>query len=106
MMLYDETQGHDAQLAGIAIDILARTVSLRLSAYPTQGATERVVIEIAFSEVDQVQTIADVVRLRDNHTAGNVNHWHIAEGPGTSYFYLVEGCLLVTARAAPVLILH
>jgi hypothetical protein len=106
-MLYDEqTQGHDAQLDGLAIDVLRRTVSLRLSTYPRQDAPDRVAIEIAFSNVEQVHTIADLVQLSDHHTLGNVNHWHVAEGPGTSYFYLVEGCLVITAQAAPVLSLR
>jgi len=103
-MLYDEkTQGHDAQLDSITIDVMRRTVSLRLSSYPSEDAPGRVAIEIAFSNVEQVHTIADLVRLRDNHTSGNVNYWHVAEGPGTSYFHLVEGCLVITAQTAPVL---
>lgn len=100
-MLYDEQQGHDAQLDAIAIDVLARTVTLRLSAYPAQDAPKRDAIEIAFTNVVQVQSIADLVKLGENHTAGNVNHWHVADGPGASYFYLVEGCLVVTASDAP-----
>lgn len=100
-MLYDEQQGHDAQLDALAIDVLGQTVIVRLSAYPSQDAPHREAVEIAFDEVEQVQTIADLAMLVDNHGAGNVNHWHIAAGPGSSYFYLVEGCLVVTAKAAP-----
>jgi hypothetical protein len=105
-MLYDEQQGHDAQLDGIAIDVLRRTASLRLSSYPSQNASGRVAIEIVFSNVEQVHTIADLAKLEDNHTSGNVNYWHVADGPGASYFYLVEGCLVITAQTAPVVSLR
>jgi hypothetical protein len=100
-MLYDEQQGHDAQLEAIAIDVLGRIVTLRLSSYPAQDARERDAIEIVFTNVEQVQSIADLVELEDNHSAGNVNQWHVADGAGTSYFYLIEGCLAVTAGNAP-----
>jgi hypothetical protein len=100
-MLYDEQQGHDAQLDAIAIDVLGRTVTLRLSSYPAEDAHARQAIEIVFTNVRQVQSIADLVKLGDNHSAGNVNHWHVADGPGASYFYLVEGCIAVIAENAP-----
>ena len=100
-MLYDEQQGHDAQIDAIAIDVLGQTVTLRLSAYRTEEASERDAIEIVFRNVEQIQSIADLVKLQDNRSAGNVNHWHIADGPGSSFFYFVEGCLVVTVGTAP-----
>lgn len=100
-MLYDEQLGHDSQLDGMSIDALAQSVSLRLSSYPSEGASDRVAIEICFTDVEQVQTLADLAELSDNRAAGNVNHWHIATGPGTSYFYLVEGCIMISAKNAP-----
>lgn len=103
LMLCDEQQGHDAQLDAIAIDVLRRTVSLRLLSYPSHDAPERVAIEITFSNVQQVQTIADLVKLGENRPAGNVSYWHVAEGPGASYFYLSEGCMVITADSPPVL---
>ena len=103
-MLYDEEmQGHDSQLEGVMIDVLRRTVSLRLSSFPTQDASNRVAIEVTFSDVEAVHTIADLTQLGDHHGAGNVNYWHVAEGPGTSYFHLIEGCLVITAHTAPTL---
>ena len=71
-MLYDEQQGHDAQLDAIAIDVLGRTVTLRLSAYPAEDTPKRNAVEIVFTDVEQVQSIADLVKLGDNHSAGNV----------------------------------
>ena len=100
-MLYDEQQGHDAQLDAIAIDVLGRTVTLRLSVYATEETPERDAIEMVFRNVEQVQSLADLVKLEDNRSAGNVNHWHIADGPGASFFYLIEGCLVITAGTAP-----
>ena len=100
-MLYDEQQGHDAQIDAIAIDVLGRTVTLRLSAYANEESPKRDAIEIIFRDVEQVQSIADMIRLEKNRGAGNVNHWHVADGPGSSFFYFVEGCLVVTAGTAP-----
>lgn len=100
-MLYDEQQGHDSQIDAIAIDVLCRTVTLRLSAYATEESPKRDAIEIVFRDVEQVQCIADLVKLGDNRSAGNITHWHIAHGPGSSFFYLIEGCLVVTAQTAP-----
>ena len=100
-MLYDQQQGHDAQLDAIVIDVLGRTVTVRLSAYTTPNGPERDAVDITFTNVEQVQSLADLAKLQDNRSAGNVNHWRIADGPGTSYFYLVEGCLVVTAGSAP-----
>lgn len=103
-MLYDdEMQGHDSQVESITIDALSRTVSLRFSSYPSFAASDRIAIEVAFKNVTSITTTADLVALSINHGAGNVNHWHVAEGPGSSYFYLIEGCLVITAELAPIL---
>lgn len=103
-MLYDnETDGHDSQVESITVDVLRQTVSLALSSYPSLDASDRVAIEVTFNEVTSVNTLTDLVKLADNHSAGNVAYWHIQKGPGTSYFYLVQGCLVITARSAPTL---
>jgi hypothetical protein len=88
-------------MQSVMIDVPRRTVSLCFLSYPLEEASERVAIEVVFSNVTSVNTVADLLTLEDNYSAGNVNYWHIAEGPGTSYFYLVEGCLTITAGSAP-----
>lgn len=70
-MLYDtEIQGHDSHLEGVAVDVLNRTVTLRLTAYPEAGASERVPIEMVFTEVERVHTSANLSELAKHHFAG------------------------------------
>lgn len=103
-MLYDEQSGHDALLESIEIDAVKNAVSIKLLAYPELNASQRFPIEITFSDVTCVTTQADFIRLAENRCAGTVNHWHIAKGPGTSYFYLIEGFLSVTSNSVPELV--
>lgn len=99
--MYDEQSGHDALFEGIKIDAVNNTVSITLLAYPTEGSAQRVPVAIEFTDVESVAMQADMVRLAENRFAGTVNQWRIAEGPGTSYFYLVEGYLAVASRSPP-----
>jgi hypothetical protein len=102
LMLYDpETQGHDSQIESVIVDAPLRTVLLRFSSYPSLKARERVSIEVAFEDVTSMSVVADLKQMEDNYAAGNVNHWHVAEGAGTSFFYLIEGCLTITAGLPP-----
>jgi len=103
-MFYDEQSGHDALFEGVEIDAVRNTVSIRLRAYPAAGASQRISIGIEFSDVESLAMHADMIRLAENRSAGTVNHWRIAEGPGTSYFYLIEGYLAVASKSAPKLI--
>jgi hypothetical protein len=104
-MLYDkEMQGHDAHLDEVMIDVLRRTVTLRMTAYPDAQAPDRVPIDVKFDNVEAVQTIANLKELERHHFAGHMIYWKVAKAAGTSYFYLVAGCLSVTAKAAPTLI--
>jgi hypothetical protein len=103
-MLYDEQSGHDALLEGVEIDARNNTLSINLFAYPTHDAAQRIPIKIEFSDLKSVAMQADMVRLAENRSAGTVNHWRIAEEPGTSYFYLIEGYLAVESGSVPKLI--
>ena len=103
-MLYDDLQGHDAVLNGVEFDPVKQTVSVRLLAYPELNDSKRLSIEIAFKDVASVALNADLVSLAANRSAGNVNHWHIAEGEGTSYIYLTEGYIAISSRSAPKLV--
>jgi hypothetical protein len=103
-MLYDENQGHDALVESVVFDAAAGIVSVKLLAYPRADSGDRKAIEIRFSDVDSVNLAADLQSLDDNRSAGNVAYWHIARGAGTSFFYLIEGYLAITARAAPELL--
>jgi len=73
-------------------------------AYPYFEASERIAIEMEFSDVDTFLLQADMIAMEANRFAGTVNQWKIAEGAGTSYFQLIEGYFTITSRAAPRLV--
>ncbi|PVM93325.1 hypothetical protein [Caulobacter endophyticus] len=96
--------GHDALIDSLEVDFAARTVRLRVQVYPEPiHAAERMTMTLDFSGVASFVSTADLRELAENASAGHVNHWHLAEGPGASHIYLVEGYITVTAEAAPAL---
>ena len=103
-MLFDDLQGHDSQLEGVAFDAAKQTVSVHLLTYPEPNASQRLAITIVFNDVATFGLNADVASLADNQLAGNVNHWHIADGGGTSHIYLVEGYISISSPSAPKLV--
>ena len=105
-MLYDDMQGHDAQLNGVDFDAEKRTALVHLLAYPDANASKRVAISILFEHVTSLALNADLATLASNRSAGNVNHWHIAEREGTSYIYLIEGYIGISSQSAPQLVLR
>ena len=100
-MTPDDWYDHDSLIEEVKIDILKRTVSVRGSSYAGPGAAARSPFTILFVDVDAVTTTADMVELTANTFAGHVNHAKLANGPGTSYLYLVEGYMSVTSQSAP-----
>lgn len=91
--------GHDSLIESIEINAAAKTVSVRLLAYPQEDSRDRKPIEFQFVDVESVTTSANLDLIADNAWAGNVNQWRLAEGPGASFFYLVDGYIAVTSPA-------
>lgn len=96
----NDWNGHDAQIEGIAVNIPGKSVSIQLLAYPTMNSKDRKPIEFTFLDVESITTSANLDLIELNSSAGSVNHWHLAEGPGTSFFYLIEGYVAIAARSA------
>lgn len=46
----------------------------------------------------RVAVLGNLARTRSGRVAGNVNYWVPNEG-GTTYLYLVDGCVAITAKA-------
>jgi hypothetical protein len=101
MNLDDWIDHHDALIEGLHIDPSRRQVTVRLLSYPGLSAPQRVPATITFTEVDLVSATVDLMVLADNAFAGHVNQARLADGPGTSHFYLTEGYLAVTSRRPP-----
>ena len=100
-MLYAAQMGHDAQILSVSFDVMAKSVSIRIAGYKSDNARDRQQATITFEQVTDLLVSADINELLDNHGAGNVNHWHIAQAAGTSYLYLVEGYIAITAAYPP-----
>ena len=96
----NDRNGHDALIEGIAVDARKKSVSVRLLAFPNENSRDRKPIEFIFMDVSSITTSANLDQIEVNSFAGTVNHWHLAEGPGCSYFYLIEGYIAVTSRSA------
>jgi hypothetical protein len=101
-MLDDDMMGHDARLESVDFDAEKGTAAAHLLAYPETNASKRVPITILFRSVTSLALRADLAVLASNRSAGNVNHWHIAQ-EGAWHIYLVEGD---SSRCAPQLALR
>ncbi|WP_156035562.1 hypothetical protein [Caulobacter sp. UNC358MFTsu5.1] len=100
-MTPDDWYDHDALIEEVMIDVPNRRVSIRGASYAGPEAAARSPFTILFVDVNTVTTVADMVELTANTFAGHVNHAKLANGPGTSHLYLVEGHLSVTSQSAP-----
>ena len=96
----NDWNGHDAVIESITIDVPNKAVSVRLQAYPHENSRARKPIEFRFVNVESITTSANLDLLAVNASAGSVNHWHLADGPGTSFFYLIEGYIAVASGSA------
>jgi hypothetical protein len=104
-LLYDdEMSGHDSQVRSVQIDPAQRTITIHLMSYLSNQSRERIPLTVRFVDVTNVNMIADLTEMADNHGAGNLQFWNIAKGAGTSYFYLAQGCLAITSETAPTLV--
>lgn len=100
----DEMSGHDSRFDKLDIDPVSQTVTVLFHSYPTFQSRDRIPVKVVFSEVTSVNTILDFKEIASHRAPGNVNHWHISEGPGMSYIYLCGGCIAITASASPLLV--
>lgn len=90
---------HDAHLLGVTLDAGARTAEIRLAYYAGEQASARTLASLRFSGVSQFNQIADLERLADHASAGNVIQWMQAERSGATCLHLVGGLIAVTATS-------
>jgi hypothetical protein len=95
----NDWNGHDALIESIVVNVREKSVSVRLLAYPDENSKDRKPIELIFADVESVTTSTNLDQMEANSFAGTVNHWHLAEGPGSSFFYLIEGYIAVKAHS-------
>ena len=90
---------HDAQIDSSTVDFVGRTITLGISYYATSNEKTRAEARLVFEGVQSISTIVSLEHLAKNRNAGNVNYWVPVSGSGTTYIYLVDGCIAVCAES-------
>jgi hypothetical protein len=95
----DEIELHDALLKHIHIDYVSSTVIINIHFYKEDTSRNREEIIIRFNQVESISQICNFNDLQKNAFAGHVNYWIASNGYGTTYIYLVNGCIAITAAS-------
>lgn len=98
----DKLEFHDALLLGVNIDYVCRAVKVRVDYYETEGGSNRVSVLLIFREVGVISGVCNLIRIKSNSSVGNINYWVPAFGAGTTYIYLVDGCISIEAESVTV----
>jgi hypothetical protein len=94
----DGIELHDAVVESVNIDFSAASVTILVAYYPSPESQQRVRVKLNFENVESISQITDFARLRENAVAGNINYWRPGDTGGATYIYLVDGCIVITAR--------
>jgi hypothetical protein len=94
----DSIELHDALIKSLSVDFESEVVRVEIEFYPDSETAQRVSAVLVFEGVTSVSNILDLARTRSGRIAGNVNYW-VPNEVGTTYLYLVDGCVAVTAKA-------
>lgn len=97
MLAIDAIEMHDALLKNMRVDHPGKKVTIDFDFYQSTDDRARSPLSITFDAVESLSHIADLKRMQANAFAGNVNYWVPSSGPGTTYIYLVDGCIAITA---------
>ena len=95
---------HDAQISGARIDYSKRTVAFELAFYKSEQAPRRTRAVLRFDGVSALSHIADFARLADNFKFGHVQYWVPESGRGTTFIYLMDGAISITAKRARMIV--
>ncbi|GAB3790873.1 hypothetical protein [Dyella agri] len=90
---------HDANLLGVSLDSVARTVEVRLAYYPSGHMQDCVLAVLSFSGVTRFNQITDLALLEEHAKFGNVSQFVTGEQPGVSYLYLARGLIEIVAAS-------
>jgi hypothetical protein len=89
---------HDACVKKMNVDYISKTVSIDLDFYENSNSCDRQSGSIIFEGIESISQICDFNRLSHHFDAGNVNYWVPAQRGGTTYIYLTDGCIAITAK--------
>lgn len=88
---------HDATIESISLDFRTRTLTIYTNHYQSSESSKKEKLVINFYKVTSYSCLSDLESILDNSKSGNINSWSPATGKGTTYIYLVEGCIQVAA---------
>lgn len=86
---------HDAIISNIEVNL--GSISVLLKCYLHEGSDKRIDLRINFSGVRSCGVSMDHVSLENNARSGNVNYW-IPKNNGTTYIYLMDGCINIDSK--------
>ena len=88
---------HDAILKKMAVDYVAKSVSISVDLYRDKNVPGRIPAIIVFDEVDSLSHITDIKELKEHTFAGHISYWKPAKANETTFIYLTAGCIAITA---------
>lgn len=95
----DAIELHDAKIALLDINYLDKSVLICIDFYESRDSKSRRSAKIVFRGVGSISMVCAMDRIADNANAGNVNYWTPAIAPGTTYIYLVDGCIAICSES-------
>jgi len=99
-MSYESLQLHDANLKSTSINYVAKTVALEIEYYPTEQSNNRISAIFQFSDVSDYHENSSVKEMSvHSKCGGNISSWEPSVNAGTTYFYLVQGFISITAKS-------
>ena len=96
-MKLEDINLHDSLLKNMSVNYASKTVSIEIAYYKSEQSSKRQQAIIEFKKVESISQISDFDRLKNNAFAANVNYWIPSESKGTTYIYLMDGCISINA---------
>jgi hypothetical protein len=98
MLDLENIELHDARIKKMNADYISKVVSIDLDFYENSNSCNRQSGSIIFEGVESISQVCDFNRLSQHLNAGNINYWVPAQYGGTTYIYLADGCIAITAK--------
>ncbi len=93
----DQVEMHDALLKSMAVDYVAKSITICVEFYERKNERQRKSAAIIFDQVESISAMNDIDVLQKHTFAGHISDWVPARGRGTTSIYLVGGAISVTA---------
>ncbi|WP_156956381.1 hypothetical protein [Stenoxybacter acetivorans] len=101
-MLPEEIDLHDSVIKSMCVDYERCGVAIEVDSYLSDDSKHREPISIKFNNVSSMSKICDFIALQKNAKPGNVCYWNPSQFLGTTFIYLSDGCLAITAESIDV----